>query len=194
MSYSVLTVLVDNETGAILSEDSCGYKKPMFVKFKEGLKYSKTYHMDMVDFENKTFYKYFYACVCNLEMGTNRLVKSSEDLYDGKSMTIKDIAEVCGTTERTIYSFLEYCRDKKIIRRMDIDGEFFGFFVNPVYVFNGDKIQPILYLMFKGYGIEKYINKQGLKLLDKYCSVFDVKEIIKDTYSSRKLTANLIKS
>jgi len=75
---------------------------------------------------------------------------------------------------------------KNIIRKMDLDNEFFGFFVNPKFVFNGENIQPILYLMFKGYGIEDYISKSGIKLMNEYCINFNLKEIIDNAYKTYK--------
>ena len=184
------TTIYDSETGEILQERASGYKKPVFVKFKDRYRFSKTYHLDMVEFENKAYYKYFYACICNLEMGTNRLIHHSKELYGGRSLTVMDLAVICNTTERTIYSFIDYCKEKKIIRRMDLDGEFFGYFVNPIYVFNGDKIQPILYLMFKGYGIEEYIKKGDVTLLNEYCSTFNLKEIVDEAYETYKPLPN----
>lgn len=180
--HSKITSIVDNKTGEIISEKERNYSQPIHVKFKERHRFTKTYHIEMVEFEQKAYYKYFYCCICNLEMGTNRIVSHRNGFFEGISLETKGLAKICDVSEKTIKRFIDYCIDKKIIRRMDLDGKFFGYFVNPIYVFNGNSIYPILYIMFKEYGIDNYIDKRGIKLMDEYCKLFNTEDVIAHTF------------
>jgi len=176
-------ILYDEETGEIfLEKDKSAI--PTRIKFKERHRFSKTYHLEMATFENKAYYKYFYLCLCNVEMYTNRVIKAGVSRQDNKALSVNDIAKLCDTTPKTIYSFLNYCAEQKIIRRLDLDGKLFGYFVNPTYVLNGEFIDPILFLMFKGHGIEKYISKGSLSLLNDYVKTCKEEDIIKNSYKN----------
>jgi len=180
--YSQVTAILDNETGEVIAEKKKTYISPNYVRFKENYKFTKTYHTQLLHFDNKAYYKYFYFCEQHLEAGTNRLIERSKEMFTGKSLTSKDLSVICAVSKETMDSFIKFCFSKKIIRKLDIDNQFFGYFMNPIYAFNGNAIDPILYLMFKDYGVKEHISQSGINTLNQYIDSFSEKQMIENRY------------
>jgi len=167
----------DSETGECVRDSSLKELNEPKALFKNNYRYSKTYHIEKPDLSNKTFYYYFYECIANLEQGTNRIVFFGNSPEDNKPINMKEFSEICGISRQTASAFFKECADKMYIRRLDLDGEFFGYFLNPKYAFNGKYIDSILYLMFSDCQLRDYLEEFDFFKMQEYVSFNNIKTL-----------------
>jgi len=162
-------------TGEILSESNFKVFEPKF-KFKSGSglgrysRYSKGFHLDIVDFTKSTYYKYFYYMERNLEQGTNRIVKHTENGSPNIPISDTELSIMTKTNIRTMRDFIKEAIQKNYIARLDKNSEFWGYVMNPIYSMNGDKLNLFLYALFNNDEFDKHIPKSDLKKIHNYLS------------------------
>jgi len=168
-------IYTDSETGEIL-EDSIVNIEDVKVRFKVGSseygkssRFSKVFQMEDPMFEVGSYYQYFFKCLLHLEMSTNRIVKFTDDVEcPNKPIDTNDFIKLFDTSKKTVNNFLNYCKEKDIIAKIDKNGELFGYLVNPLYALNGSKITSMLYVIFRNSNLDKHIPKQDLNKLHEY--------------------------
>ena len=175
MSITKVVEYYDSETGAILKEEVFEVKD-MMVKFKVGSgngnvasRFSKVFHLEDPKFDKASYYQYFYKCLLQLEMSTNRLVVFTDKLSMNEPLDEKGLSVLLDCSVKTVSRFLEHCIEKGIIARFDKNRELYGYIVNPIYALNGSKITSTLYTMFNTEGcLDKHIPQQDLTKLKEY--------------------------
>lgn len=173
MIKKVLTYY-DDETGVIIKEKVFKVED-LAVSFKVGSskqgkssRFSKLFQMEDPKFDKASYYQYFFKCLLHLEMFTNRIVDFTTEWEDNSPMDEDSLSTLFETTKRTVRNFLEYCKNRNIIARIDKNGKLYGFMVNPIYALNGNKINSILYTMFKDSDLDKHIPSNELIKLKDY--------------------------
>ena len=158
---------VDNE-GVIVYENEYEAKTRHCarISIKENSRFSKLFHRSgYVEFSKDSYYRYWLLCLCNLEKGTNCITKHKT--VNNEAYNYKELVELFGCSERHCWNFLKECRDKWYIRKVSNEDEFMGYYLNPLYSFNGHYINPILYRIFKT-DISKQLNDKEIKVMEEY--------------------------
>jgi len=176
---------VDSLTGEIIKETSFKEVKEIKIAFKKNHRFSKTFHIEKPNFTNKTYYYYFYECISRLEMMTNRIVEHGNSMSKNKPINMTEFSEKIGISIKTSSLFFKECAEKGIIRRLDLDGEFFGYFVNPKYVFNGEYIDSILFLMFSDFGLKEYMTG-NIKEFEKIAKMNGLNKLAKTKFNKKE--------
>jgi len=186
MSIAKQIIYYDTDTGEEIKCTSANEMVEPKIPFKATHRFSKAYHIKKPSFTNKTYYYYFYECIASLEQGTNRLVYFGNSFKDNIPINMTEFAKVCGVSRKTASGFFKECVEKKYIRRLDLDGEFLGYFVNPIYVFNGKYICGILYSMFKDCGLSDHMGDQCFRM-EEYEKVHGLDRMVNNTYKKNKI-------
>ena len=175
MSIVKRTTYVDDETGEILQEKD-SIIKDVTVKFKVGSgggnvasRFSKVFHLEDPNFKIASHYQYFYKCLLQLEMSTNRIVRITAKSDMNEPLNEDDLSKLLNCNKKTVLRFLDFCIKNGIIARLDINKELFGFLINPIYAINGSRISSMLYSMFNKDGsLDKHIPTNELIKLKEY--------------------------
>lgn len=175
MSITKLVEYYNTETGEFLKEEQFEIKD-MVVRFKVGSgngniasRFSKVFHLEDPKFDKTSYYQYFYKCLLQLEMSTNRLVEFTDKPLTNKPLDENDLSILLECSVKTVSRFIEYCIKKGIIARFDKNKELYGYIVNPIYALNGSKITSSLYTMFNTEGcLDKHIPHLDLLKLKEY--------------------------
>ena len=143
------TVYYNKNTGEIITEIEKEIKEPKF-KFKnKGNRFTKTWQTKDLELSKSSYYKYFHFIERRLEMYTNRIVIHKKKSYENIPVDKKMLCEITGASKRNIDYFINECIKKKYIALMEINKQFFGYIVNPLYMMNGSKLNLFLYNIFK---------------------------------------------
>lgn len=170
--FSLEQTFSDNNTGEILKENNIKLVEPTFRFKNKGNRYTKSFHCIDLDLSKSTYYKYFHYIERRIEMGTNRIVKHTQPGEKNIPITKEELCELVGAKERTINDFLNECIDKNYIALMEINKEFFGYIVNPIYMVNGNNLNIFLYIIFsKDEKFKSYIPEEDIKKMDTYLSL-----------------------
>jgi hypothetical protein len=175
MSLRKRIIFYNEETGETKKEYDVSLSE-FAVNFKVGSnkngkssRFSKVFQMEDPNFDTPSYYKYYYKCLLNLEMITNRLVNFTYETCNNTPLTEEEMTSMFGCSHRTTLRFLEYCKDSNIMAKMDKNDELWGYVVNPIYALNGNKIYPMLYMLFSDNGeMDKHIPEYELKKLKQY--------------------------
>ena len=116
-----------------------------------GKRFRKMFSNFETDYKTVVFNHYFTVLSKFLEQNTNRLVyrKRVGDQTVHQPLQHADIGRELKTSDRTVFRFLHESRVGGYLIESRIVGIQSGFYMNPLYVLNGNGISVELYLLFE---------------------------------------------
>lgn len=123
-------------------------------KFKEGYRFTKTYHTIMPPYENKAYLGHFYVLIRNLQPYLNcvslRKYKGGDEGW--LPVDKKGMEELLQLSRKSVATFLEDSITKGIMAEVTVkfkDKSKTLYVINPIYAFNGNRLDVYLYEIFK---------------------------------------------
>lgn len=169
---SKIEMYIDDETGVILSEKMNTVKEPKFRFKHKNNRFTKSWQCEDLDLSKATYYKYFHFIERRLEMSTNRIVIHRNSNEGNEPIDKKMLCEIVGTSKRTIDEFINECISKNYIALVEVNREFYGYIINPMYMMNGSSLNLMLYTIFcKDANFIKNIPEQDVKNINNYLSL-----------------------
>lgn len=150
-----------NNQGEILESKEENYKPK--AEFGKGRRFSKVFHTTDIVFKIPTEYQLWFFIERHLELGTNRLVLHSTSTKKNDVITKQYMIDNWmprTTLERVLKSFIK----NNILNTLTTEkGVFMGYFLNPIYAFNGRYIETIPYELFKSKELHDFMSKTGIQ-------------------------------
>lgn len=113
-------------------------------------RFSKLFQLEDPCFSNDIYYKYWHKLCQHLDQDSNIILKDigSKD----RALIIEDLIQICGGGNRNIYRFLNECKKKNLIARIQVGISKRKYFIlNPLFSLNGNKMPIILYDLFEAF-------------------------------------------